>query len=210
MKRKKPMIKTVLEPYHQSLNHVIDDTRIEYTYIKNNELKNINDLRLVFDTVIFEQVHISSSTLERSEFIDCVFKQCDLSGSQFTESIFIRCEFIGCKMIGSHFVESNIKDVLFQDCTNDFIDIASCTLTNLEIKQSSFKDSSMYQNEVKELQLEEVDFTKTTFYETPLKSIDLSQTTLYELKTDLRSIKGAIISEYQAVDLVHLLGVKIK
>ena len=52
------------------------------------------------------------------------------------------------------------------------------------------------------------DFLK--FFKTSLKSIDLSSSFIDGIVISLEDIKGAIINEYQAINLIALLGVKIK
>ena len=48
------------------------------------------------------------------------------------------------------------------------------------------------------------------FYRTSLKDIDLSDSNIAGISVQLEDIKGAIINEFQAVDLLYLLGVKLK
>ncbi len=47
-------------------------------------------------------------------------------------------------------------------------------------------------------------------FKTKLKDIDLSNSIIDGIVVSLDDIKGAIINEYQAIDLIGLIGVKIK
>lgn len=55
-----------------------------------------------------------------------------------------------------------------------------------------------------------VDLTQAQFFKTSLRDIDLSNSLIGGIAISLEDIKGATISELQAVDLISLIGVKIK
>ena len=55
-----------------------------------------------------------------------------------------------------------------------------------------------------------VDLTQAQFFKTSLRDIDLSNSLIDGIAISLEDIKGATISELQAVDLISLIGVKIK
>jgi len=48
------------------------------------------------------------------------------------------------------------------------------------------------------------------FFKTSLKGIDLSTCKIERVAVSIEDIKGAIIDQFQAIDLLYLLGVKIK
>lgn len=48
------------------------------------------------------------------------------------------------------------------------------------------------------------------FFKTPLNKIDLSKCKIEGIGIALEDIKGVIIDQIQAIDLLYLLGVKIK
>ena len=58
--------------------------------------------------------------------------------------------------------------------------------------------------------LKEVDLTQTQFFKTSLNGIDLSQSIIEGIAVSLEDIRGAIIDSFQAINLLYLLGVKIK
>lgn len=56
----------------------------------------------------------------------------------------------------------------------------------------------------------ESDLTQAQFFKTSLKGVDLSDNLIEGIAISTDDIKGATISELQAIDLINLLGVKIK
>ena len=210
VKRKKPIIKVPLEKYKGILSLPKDNDTIEYQNIDDNELKDKENYRIVFDTCIFKSTTFSNNEFIRSEFIDVIFDNCDLSNNSFISTSFIRCEFRNCKLIGSHFVESYLNDVLIDNSISKYLDISDCKTKRLETINSSFEESNWFNTDLKQVTFVETNFEKATFYECSLKDVDLSTCSIHSLKIDQKSIKGAIISSWQAEEVCHLLGIKIK
>ena len=48
------------------------------------------------------------------------------------------------------------------------------------------------------------------FFKVSLNGIDLSDSKIEGMSVSIEDIKGAIIDQFQAVDLLYLLGVKVK
>ena len=55
-----------------------------------------------------------------------------------------------------------------------------------------------------------MDLTQAQFSKTSLKGIDLSTCKIEGIAISLEDIKGAIVEELQAMDLLYLLGVTLK
>jgi len=55
-----------------------------------------------------------------------------------------------------------------------------------------------------------VDLTQSKFFKTSLKGIDLSSSKIEGIAISIEDIKGAIIDQFQAIDLLYLIGVKLK
>ena len=63
---------------------------------------------------------------------------------------------------------------------------------------------------MKKIFFKEADLTQAQFFKTSLNGIDLSDSIIEGIAVSIEDIKGAIINEMQATDLLYLLGVKIK
>ena len=72
------------------------------------------------------------------------------------------------------------------------------------------KEAEWEENKLKNIYFKNSDLTKIQFYRTSLKNIDLSDANISGISVPLEDIKGAIINEFQAIDLLYLLGVKLK
>lgn len=207
-KRKKPIIKGILE------NHVgvleITEDAIDFKLISNIVIEDHINESIQFDTCHLKNVTFSNNEFERAEFIDMKFENCDLSNNSFINSSFHRCEFIDCKFTGSHFVETLLQDVLISNGMAKFIDIANTKLNKVEIFKSDFSESNWFDATLKHVIIDDTILNKSTIYKTKFRGIDLSTSSINDLKVDIESIKGSIIAPWQAKEVCHLLGIKIK
>ena len=201
------------EPVLLKLNNLkyidIDKKEILKDYIFNNENikldKNVEIKRCKFDGIIFDEVNIKFGTLESVEFINC-----DLSNLTFIDTHIFRVKFKNCKLLGTNFIDTTLDNVIIEDCMCSMANFTGVKINNSKISDSNFKSSSMNNSELKNLILDRVNFSNSDFRNTSLKDIDLSSSNIEEINIDLNCIKGAIISLEQTMDLIGLLGVKIK
>jgi uncharacterized protein YjbI with pentapeptide repeats len=72
------------------------------------------------------------------------------------------------------------------------------------------QDSRLYNLTQKDWVLEECNLLDADWYKVSLANVDISTCDLSNIRMDVDSIKGSIISEQQAVSLANLLGVTVK
>ena len=65
-------------------------------------------------------------------------------------------------------------------------------------------------NSIWNIELRKLDLRQAQFFQTKLKDIDLSDSIIEGINVSIEDIKRAIINQFQATDLLHLLEVKIK
>jgi len=63
---------------------------------------------------------------------------------------------------------------------------------------------------IKDLELNNVNLSNSEIIKSSLKDIDLSKTKIDNIKIDIDSLKGSIIDKFQSIDLIGVLGVKVK
>lgn len=178
-------------------------------YIFNNENieldKNVEIKRCKFDGIIFDEVNIKFGTLEDIEFINC-----DLSNLSFIDTHIFRVKFKNCKLFGTNFIDTTLDNLTIEDCMCSMSNFTSVKINNSKISDSNFKTSNINNSELKNIILDRVNFSNSDFINTKLRDIDLSSCNIEEINIDLNCIKGAIISLEQTMDLIGLLGVKVK
>lgn len=178
-------------------------------YIFNNENieldKNVEIKRCKFDGIIFDEVNIKFGTLEDVEFINC-----DLSNLTLIDTHIFRVSFKNCKLFGTNFIDTTLDNIVIEDCMCSMINFTGVKIHNSKICDSNFKSSNIETSELKNIIIDRVNFSNSSFIKTPLKDIDLSNSNIEEINIDLNCIKGSIISLEQTMDLIGLLGVKVK
>lgn len=178
-------------------------------YVFSNENikldKNVEIKRCKFNGVVFEEVNIKFGTLEDIEFINC-----DLSNLTFVDTHLFRIHFKNCKLLGTNFIDTTLDNVIIEDCMCNLINFTGVKINNNKISNSNFKSSNINKCELKNIIIDKVNFIDSNFINTSLKDIDLSNSNIEDISIDLNCIKGAIISLEQTMDLIGLLGVKIK
>jgi uncharacterized protein YjbI with pentapeptide repeats len=100
--------------------------------------------------------------------------------------------------------------VSFIEGNLNYINLAMAGIQNVSFENTVLRNSNFQENKPKNLIFKEADLTGAQFFNTSLKDIDLSDSRVEGLVISTQDIKGAIINQFQAVDLIGLLGVKIK
>ena len=83
-------------------------------------------------------------------------------------------------------------------------------ITNMYIEKSDYNESFFNEVKFNNVEFYDVHFNDSEIYSTSLKDIDLSSCEFENTKFDLYSVKGMIIDDFQASNLMPLLGVKIR
>ena len=189
-------------------NDIPKKEKLEKYIIDNENIKldqNVEIKVCKFNGVIFDKINIKFGNIEDVEFINC-----DLSNISFMDTTFFRVKFTNCKLFGANFIDCNFDNIVISDCMCNLINIASLKIQNTKIVNSNLIESRIMSCNLKNIIIDNVNFTHSEIINTPLKDIDLSNSNLSGINTDLNSIKGIIINSYQAMDLIGILGVKIK
>ena len=189
-------------------NNIKNKEKLEEYNLENENIKLESSVEIracKFSNIIFDKSEIKFTNLEDSIFINC-----DLSNINFIDTSFYRVKFINCKLVGTNFIDCDINNLIIEDSMCDLINIAGTKLKNIKLSNSNFKESTFMECIIKNAIITDINFNKSEILNTPLKDIDLSSNNLEGISTDLNSIKGMIINYYQAMDLIGLLGVKIK
>ena len=92
----------------------------------------------------------------------------------------------------------------------NYTNISMSSMKNILFKNTMLRNSCFNENETKNIILKEADLTRAQFFKTSLKAVDLSDSIIEGIAISIEDIKGAIINEFQSLDLIYLLGIKVK
>lgn len=208
-KRKKPILKSKLQPYDPPFSFQ-EDLRIDGFELKQVTIEGNKNIRVVFDTVVFTDCTITNNVFKRAEFMDCVFNNCDFSNNRLEHTTFVRCEFVKSKLTGSSIIDSGLSHVLMKNCMAKYLDLANDVLDVVEISTTILDESNWFETTIKQLVLDDVSLIDSEVYQTAFHGVDLSTSHIEGMSMDLQNIKGATINPEQAVLLCPLIGVHVK
>lgn len=198
MKIQKPKISSITI---SSLTNQMDYQDLHIINTPTNELIISN---VTFDGCIFDKIDFKNIKLINVNMIDVIFNNCDLSNQQF--NYLNRVEFNNCKLLGCNF-NKDIKDILFNECSGRYLNFSTINLqkvifVNNIIKDSYFNETNLINTIFNNNNLDNSELNKITH-----KSLDLSTNSIQGIKIDIPSLKNLIINEYQALDIISILGV---
>lgn len=188
------------------------DARVQNTSFSALELADVAANGTSFEGVVFrgcsfEGVDLSNCTFTDVLFSGCRFVRCDLGRSWLN-----RCDFRSCSAPGLGLAKGRLTGVLLEDCQLGYCDLSDATVERLRAHETSLVEASVYSTRLRRVELDRCDLTRATVFKTSLSGIDLSSCELAGIRvsSDLRELRGAVISPEQAVQLAGLLGVKVK
>jgi uncharacterized protein YjbI with pentapeptide repeats len=185
---------------------------INFKQIKGVTLSEEDFSKLSFEHVVFENCHLTDCSFYKASFTDVVFKSCELSNSDFTDGYFNRCEFNCTKGVGVKLVDGSITNLAFLDCNFRYAEFGGAAFDRLLVEKSDLNDSLFNECSFKQVEFNDSSFNGTSFFKTTLRGIDFTKCEIsgITVSDNFWELKGAIINEYQAVELSKLLGVVIK
>lgn len=162
------------------------------------------------DGCIFEKIDFNNIELYKVDFLDVIFENCDLSNKRFDFRLVERVKFKNCKMVGTSFIGASLRDVTFECCLGKYINFAQTRISNFKIKDSDFTSASFLETELKNVEFENVNFSQSEISHTNFSGIDFSSCKLSGFMIDFDSLKGIIVNQFQAAEIVSLLGIEVK
>ena len=88
--------------------------------------------------------------------------------------------------------------------------LSSSQLFNVMFDHCDLQEASFYDANFKKIQFNETNLIQSELASLHHKGLDLSTCQIQGAMFDLASLKGLIINDFQAVDLIGILGVKVK
>lgn len=214
------LIKPILMEDLKESNDLIDlvekawqeDGDIQFRLIKGVSLSEEDFSRLSFQHVVFENCHLTDCIFCKASFTDVVFRSCELSNSDFTDGYFNRCEFNNTKGVGTKLVDTSITNMALLDCNFRYAELGGASVDRLLVQKSDLSDSLFNECSFKQVEFKDSTFNRASFFKTVLRGIDFTQCEIngITVSDSFWELKGAIVNEFQAVELSRLLGIVVK
>lgn len=198
----------------KKINNLLDEIKnsheLNNIIIEDYKERDIEITDIEVEKAILNNTEIINGNLQNNTFIDVEFNNCNFSNTSFENNCFIRCEFNNCKLTGCNFTESRMYNVSYIETNLCYSNFSMASIENVFFDNTCLKNSSFQENKLKDIIFRQADLTQVQFFKTSLKEIDFSDSKIEGMAVSLEDIKGAIINEFQVIDLLYLLGVKLK
>lgn len=158
----------------------------------------------------FKGIDFKMITLKNLELIDVCFEDCDLSNKEFSTNAFTRVTFKRCKLLGINLSAMALKNVYFEECNLRYLSLIQTKMTQCSFEDSDLTEAYFSEDKLVSTELKECSLNKIELRRTSLNSMDISTCEVRGIRTDFESIRGAYIAEYQAIDFISLLGLRLK
>lgn len=192
----------------------VDDLYIEGLVAADEALDPACDLRF-FEIHGSEFAHCTFAGVNfgKASFYDCTFEGCDFSNARLDEAFFARTRLVGCKLEGAQLTRALFRSSRLVDCQCRYANLGEVTFEGARLQGCDMQEAFL--NEVrfrKGAKLDRCSLVRADLFRTPLKGMDLSTCDIAGITvSDTREeLRGAWIGADQAVDVVGMLGLRVK
>lgn len=188
------------------------DSHVQNTSFSGLELEDIAANGTVFEGVVFRGCSFDGADLSNCTFTDVLFSGCRFTRCDMGRSWLNRCDFRSCSAPGITFLKGRLTGVTVVDCQFSYCDFSEATVERLIASETNLMEASIYSTRLRHVALDRCNLTRTTVFRASLSGMDLSMCDISGIRvsSDLHELRGAIVSEEQAAQLVGLLGIVVK
>lgn len=194
---------------------------LEQARREETELRDLRIENEVMEGQDFSKLDLIHVTFVKCRFVECRFlgtgfyhvnlEHCDFSNNDFEDSYWKECKITSSKGDGARFIRSHMKQTVWQGCSLCYSNFTMAVLEQVQILDSVMRMSAMPECRFKQLQLEGVNLEEVDFFKTSLKNLDLSRCDIRGIgvSDSFWELRGVKVDQMQAAELAVLLGVKI-
>lgn len=165
---------------------------------------------VLFDTVHLKRNLFLQSRLERLRLFDCRLEGCEGSGAIWDKAHLRRVELASCRLLGISLAEATFEDVRFSECNLEGAFFGSGVFKAARFEGCSLRSASFEGANLAGVVFERCDLSGADLRGALLTGADFSTAVIDGMKAGPAEMQGAIINAAQAVQVVGLLGVKVK
>lgn len=192
--------------------------------------KKINYLQKVFD-----KMDLASKPIKDKTFEGCDFKNCNFDNATFINCKFIDCEFTNCSLntiVPTHTSFSNINFdntklmginwpmaqwpqiklyslIHFYSCDISHSSFFGLNLSEINLQNCKAHDVDFREADLSNSYLMDTDFFQSLFIKTKLNSANFSGAINYNIDIKLNTVKNAIFTFPDVINLLHHFEIKI-
>lgn len=209
-KIQKPKFIDELEDVGDFDQYDFDGEKVQNKMVEGISISDRCGIGTTVDSCIFKNVIFADCDFKNIDLIDVRFENCDLSNISLRGGSIHRVEFVNCKLVGARLDESNMKDVLFNNVLGPYSNFSYSKLQNVSMEESNLEESIFQEVNHKNIIFKESNLSNSYFNKTQLDKVDFTSCEITGIDVDIESVRGVIVTSYQALDLTRLMGIVIR
>jgi len=164
------------------------------------DIDNCHFKRCNFGKIKGTNIKINNTLIEDS----------DLSNLNLDRILLDSVDFVGCRMTGFIAINSSIRDATFKNCKLNLAQFRFSHLKNIIFENCILEEADFYNADINNVIFRECNLIKAEMSKTKLFETDFRTSNIAGMNIGIESLKGAVISSTQLIDLSWILGAKIK
>jgi len=187
----------------------------DHVHIYQSTLTGLDYSSLLAAGVILEQVRARKVQFLRSKMpgfraVDSILETSEFSGADWEKAFFRRVIFQGCRLLGTQMLDGIFEDVEFINCQAEGLLLVGTKFKNSRFSKCKLSKSSFDGADLNGMTFDDCDLQGANFHEAKLKGTDFRTSEIGGLQVGVMEMQGAIIAPHQVMQVVGLLGVKVK
>jgi uncharacterized protein YjbI with pentapeptide repeats len=191
------------------------ETLADHVHIFQSILTGQDYSGLQANGVILEQVRVRKVQFLRAKMhgfrvVDSILETSEFSGGDWEKAFYRRVIFQGCRLLGPQMLEATFEDVEFINCQAEGILMVSTKFKNCLFSKCNLKKASFDEADLSGVIFDDCDLSEANFHEAKLAGTDFRTSVIGGLQVGVKEMQGAIIAPHQVLQVVGLLGVRVK
>jgi uncharacterized protein YjbI with pentapeptide repeats len=187
----------------------------DHVHIFQSTMAGLAYSDLLAGGVILEQVRARKVQFLRSKMpgfraVDSILETCEFSGADWERAFFRRVVFQGCRLLGTQMLDGVFEDVEFINCQAEGLLQVGGKYKNVRFSKCKLKKASFDGADLSGVVFDDCDLREANFHEARLVDTDFRTSEIGGLQVGVKEMQGAVIAPYQVIQVVGLLGVKVK
>jgi uncharacterized protein YjbI with pentapeptide repeats len=187
-----------------------DHAHIFQSLITGLDYSGLQAHGVILEQVRARKVQFLHSKMHGFRAVDSVLETCELSGADWEKAFFRRVVFQGCRLLGPQLLEATFEDVEFINCQAEGILMVSTKFKNCRFSKCNMKKASFDDADLSGVIFDDCDLSEANFHEAKLVGTDFRTSVIGGLQVGVKEMQGAIIAPHHVMQVVGLLGVKVK
>ncbi len=167
-------------------------------------------LSATFEQSYLRNINLTQARLPKLRLVDVQLEACDLTATGLEQARLQRVLFNGCRMMGAQLLDARCEDVIFRECLLEGAVFAGTTFKAARFEHCDLREAVFTETDLSRVVFQRCNLTRVDVRGGKLVGADLRGSLLNGMQAGVKELRGAIIDPTQAVQVVSVLGLRVK